>query len=607
MLQYFLLGAQFGSQPPESAAPGEVNPMAELSSEPRRWIGHFLAVIAVLTVPAAVLAQQIPQQELQFVTQPFAAPATVRVHSDGVQMDVVVRDAKGHLVSGLTRQDFEVYDKGKLQRLAQFTIVSAPGAASEGNSASVAASSKAVAVAVSSRYIGLFFDDRSTPFGDLRYAQNAAEQFVQKDLHIGDKVGVFTASGSPQLDFSDNKPKLLTAIESVRPHVLSVPVVRPPCVQYPLGPYASYLIVDEADLEVMNLYTCHDTPFSASEQAAVPETPAELELHAETILSSANIITKSTLDALGSVVTHLAEMSGSRILVLASSGFFTDTTHAEIDELTNEALAGNVVINSLDAKGLVASAPGEDVQDASFSKAPASEEEKQLLNKQRESFDDVMVVLARDTGGIFFHNNNDLDFGLREMAAVPDVSYRLGFSPTNLKPEGEFHALKVKLAVSGPFQIQSRRGYFAPTPTAERAEDQADAFKDEIMKSDQLSALPAEVGAEAGRLPGGGAGFQISLRVDPRALSFRKDHGKHLDQLNLITALFDRDGNFVTGESGEVRMALSNHSLNALTQRGLNATIVLQAPGGNYRLRVVIEDVASGKTFAASRSVTMPR
>ncbi len=34
--------------------------------------------------------------------------------------------------------------------------------------------------------------------------------------------------------------------------------------------------------------------------------------------------------------------------------------------------------------------------------------------------DDVMADLARDTGGVFFHNNNDLDLGLREMASVPD-------------------------------------------------------------------------------------------------------------------------------------------------------------------------------------------
>lgn len=588
------------------------NDIAELPSQPGTWIGRLLVVLFLLMAPAVLLPQQIPQQELQFVTQPYAPAATLHVHGDVVQMDVIVRDAKGHAVSGLTRTDFQIYDKGKPQKLGEFAVMSASGPATASNpapvsnSAPVVVSSGPSAIAARPRYIGLFFDDRSTPFSDLRYAQNAAVKFVREDLHAGDKVGILAASGSPKLDFTDEVPKLLTSIEAVRPQPVRVPEVRPPCVQSPLGPYAAYLIVDQTDLQTLALYTCRSTQFSASAQAAVPEKPAEIELQAEAVLSSANITTKSTLDALGSLVAHLAEMSGSRILVLTSSGFFTETTHAQIDELTDEALAGNVVINSLDAKGLAEPTPGGGTEESPILNVSASENEKQLLRKQRESLDDVMVVLARDTGGIFFHNNNDLDLGLREMAAVPEVSYRLGFSPENLKPDGEFHTLKVKLAVPGSFEIQSRRGYFAPTPAAAKSENAANAFNDEVMKRDQLSALPVGVGVEVGRLPAGRAGLQISLRVDPRVLSFQKDHGRRLDKLNLITALFDLDGNFVTGESGVVSMALSNQALSALTQRGLNATIVLQAPEGSYRLRVVMEDASSGKMFAASHPVSMP-
>jgi hypothetical protein len=53
-------------------------------------------------------------------------------------------------------------------------------------------------------------------------------------------------------------------------------------------------------------------------------------------------------------------------------------------------------------------------------------------------------------------------------------------------------------------------------------------------------------------------------------------------------------------------MALSNESLDALTQLGLNATIVLPAAKGNYRLRVVMENAADGKIFATSKPVAIP-
>lgn len=56
------------------------------------------------------------------------------------------------------------------------------------------------------------------------------------------------------------------------------------------------------------------------------------------------------------------------------------------------------------------------------------------------------------------------------MASVPEISYRIGFSPANLKPDGKFHDLKVKLTVPGSFDIQARRSYFAPTEAAAKAE-----------------------------------------------------------------------------------------------------------------------------------------
>lgn len=559
------------------------------------------ALLLFLLFALLVSGQQIPEQELRFDAQPYTPPATLRVQKNIVQVDVVVRDGKGEPVAGLTQQDFKVYDKGKEQNISQFTVVNAPPPLAPTSSAHTSTSPTAAPAAATSRYIALFFDDRTTPFSDLAYAKQAAEKFVREGLHQGDKVGVFTASASTSLDFTDDREKLLLTIESV--HVQPIGLRSADCPgalrQYPMGPYAAYLIIEEGDTEARRLYLCGgDTP----------STEAETETIARTVLSSTENIAKSSLESLDFVVGQLARFSGQRIVVLTSSGFFTASVQQQIDEVTSDALQADVVINSLDAKGLVARAPGGDAKESSLNAGglPVSEYEKQLLKKQRDEMDDVMDVLAWDTSGIFFHNNNDLDLGLREMASVPEISYRIGFSPANLKPDGKFHDLKVKLTVPGSFDIQARRGYFAPTEAAAKAEGEADTFNNEVMKSDELNALPAEIGAQAGRLAAGGTGFQISLRVDPRALSFQKSHGRHFDKLNLITALFSSDGKFVTGEMGIVNMALSNKSLDDLSQRGLNATIVLQAPEGNYRLRVVIEDDASGKTFAATKAVQIP-
>ena len=608
---------------------GELRTFTFPNCEARGWMVRWVArvitgVLAIAVLSVITAAQQIPEQELKFDTQPYTPAAALRIHRDVIQVDVVVRDAKGQAVGALKQQDFKVYDKGKERSITQFTveraapkIVSrATSTSAPSTSAAMNAPSPAAATPSQQRFIALFFDDRNTPFSDLAYAREAAEKFVQENLHQGDKVGVFTASASTALDFTDDKQQVLKTIESVHMQPVGLRSANCPGAlrEFPMGPYAAHLIIDEGDTEARSLYLCGGN---------TPSTQAETEILARTVLSSAEVISKSSLGSLDSVIGHLSQMPGHRIVVLTSSGFFTASLQPQLDQVTGDALDAGVVINSLDAKGLVARAPGGQAKDSPMNSGamggsglgdsplasggvPASEYEKQLLKKQQDEMDDVMADLARDTGGVFFHNNNDLDLGLREMAAVPDVSYRLGFSPVDLKADGKFHDLKVKLTVPGQFQIQARRGYFAPTEATQRAEGRADTFADEVLKTDSIEGIPAEVTAQPGQLPSGGTGLQVSLHVDVGALSFQKAQGRHMDKLTVVSALFDSKGDFVTGEMGVVDMALKNDTLAALTKRGLNTTMVLQAPEGKYRLRLVVEEAGSGKMFAVTRPGDIP-
>jgi hypothetical protein len=54
---------------------------------------------------------------------------------------------------------------------------------------------------------------------------------------------------------------------------------------------------------------------------------------------------------------------------------------------------------------------------------------------------DVMADLAYSTGGIYFHNNNDLEEGFRQTAERPEYIYVLGFLTQKL--DSKFHKLKV--------------------------------------------------------------------------------------------------------------------------------------------------------------------
>jgi hypothetical protein len=102
--------------------------------------------------------------------------------------------------------------------------------------------------------------------------------------------------------------------------------------------------------------------------------------------------------------------------------------------------------------------------------------QSQGIRTQSES-NDTMAILAASTGGLFFHNNNDLDLGLREHCLLPEYSYSLAFVPPGA-PDGKYHPLKVRLKQSGGYEVQARPGYFAAAinaaepPPAERRIDQ---------------------------------------------------------------------------------------------------------------------------------------
>ena len=70
----------------------------------------------------ALLAGLIAQAE-----QTARQPPVFRARTELVQIDVVVVDAEGHVLQGLTERDFQIFDRGRPQRIAAFEEISHEG------------------------------------------------------------------------------------------------------------------------------------------------------------------------------------------------------------------------------------------------------------------------------------------------------------------------------------------------------------------------------------------------------------------------------------------------------------------------------------------------
>jgi len=218
----------------------------------------------------------------------------------------------------------------------------------------------------------------------------------------------------------------------------------------------------------------------------------------------------------------------------------------------------------------------------------------------------VLRSLAIDSGGVFFHNSNDLEEGFQKVGGLPEVYYILGFSPENLKFDGRFHNLKVNLNTREKYAVQARTGYYAPAKPADPAAQAKEEIEQAIFSRDELNELPVEMHTQFFKLANLDARLSVLTRLDLRFVQFRKESGRNLNNLTIVAALFDRDGKYVTGKEKRLEFRLLDGSLERLARSGMTAKISFDVRPGTYMVRQVVRDSEGAQLSAINRTVEIP-
>ncbi len=458
------------------------------------------------------------------------------------------------------------------------------------------------------RYIALVFDDISMPAPDAVNSRRAAEQFVRESLSVQDLVGVFTTSALVIQNFTGDRDALIGALAKVQSHFRRPDYGPGTCPQ--IGVYQAYMILRSEgvhspylDLALDQIKVCPNAHCQGSGSNAV----GCIEAQARETVALAEQYGLDSFGVIDDVIRALSKTSGQKIMLLASTGFWSQTLPQQRERVIDAALHAGVVINALDAKGLhmqgyFASSEGPPItmrgSDAML--------QQEFNIRQSDMLDDPLAMLADATGGRFFHNNNDLGRGLREMAAVPEVSYVLGFSPDNPKPDGKFHELKVIVIGHKDYTVTTRKGYFVPLPEKHPERTAAGRrveLDHEVLAGGARNAIPVELDTEATSDNSGGGILKVSLKINIQRLPFARRNDRSVQRLILVTALFDTKNHFLKGVQGIMDLDLTDATLAQLSTRGLDAKLSLQAPPGTYRLRQVVQEEASGRLTALDRQV----
>ncbi|HVU47625.1 MAG TPA: VWA domain-containing protein [Terracidiphilus sp.] len=407
---------------------------------------------------------------------PGESGMTLHVNVNSLLVPTVVLNKNGEAVGDLGETDFVVTDNGRQRKITGFTLVrGVASGAKDGEAKSAMAESTGGAASMASepqrdRYLVFLFDDRHMNVADLSLIKKAASRLFERPLPEGEYADVLSLMGADS-GISREDAALESAVMKLASHQVSQNVKENcPNVDY----YAADQIIrhhnaEDFQLAVQNAKQCSmlqanasssTDPYSAIDNPTDPFQRAAMRA-AENALATGDEDARESLLAVRNVMQAMSKMPGQRIVILVSPGLLalSEETKELESQIMDIAAASEVTINALDARGLVGAGFDASQGGTSLGLVTGQLVQEQIVSMQVSQ--GVLSELAAGTGGRFFHDNNDLQGGLEKLAAAPEYLYLLEVSLQDVKANGSYHQLRVRVDRPG-VEVLARKGYAAP-------------------------------------------------------------------------------------------------------------------------------------------------
>jgi VWFA-related protein len=550
--------------------------------------------------PPADTSQNAPKPDAKAPNDEIVShesPATFKVRVNLVLVRVVVRDDKGKLVSNLKKEDFQLSDNRKPQVISSFSVetpASHTTALNTGPAETTSEPTPEKAPELPQRFVALYFDDLHLSTSDVMVSRQAAMKLFGT-MRAGDRFAISTSSGQIVQDFTANRENLEDTLKRIVPRLLSQ---SSPTDCPPMTNYEAYEILDVHDPTALQMAMQDVRQCIPAADARTAQNMAEAAAQRKLDIEESQLqITYQNLEAL---IRTMSALPGQRIIAMMSPGFFVTPVMHWSGEIVDRATKTNIVLNTIDARGLYVSS----VYDASNS-APESPVKTRFMLEEETIQDEVLGELADGTGGLFIHNRNDIDQGLLQAAAEPEVSYLLGFAPQNLKLDGNYHNLKVTLVNKQKWALQARHGYFAPRGESNPEAAAKEEIQQAVFSQEELHELPVECRTQFFK-GADGAHLSVVAHVGTKDLKFRKADERNQDKLTITTAVFDENGNMLTGKQTVLELQLKEATLERLNSTGLNVKSSFDLQPGSFLVRIVVRDSEGAQMGATNRGVVIP-
>jgi len=562
----------------------------------RGWsfgVRTLLGLAAALVLAWSATLAQTPQVGTGTQQPPGGPPGFVlRSQRNVVLVDVRVWDKQGKPVTDLRKDDFRVYEDGvrqtitsfsleNIERLQQATAEAGPPLIIDLAKLPPAQAPQALQ---DHRLLIMFFDLSSLAPDDLLRAVKAAADFAHTRMTSADLVAIVIYTSSLRLlqNFTNDRDVLDKALKTIR-----------------MGEESSALSAAGAQGETGTINAAGQEVVAQNVSAAF--TPDETEF---------NIFnTDQKLAATESLARMLRDVPGRKSVIHFSNGVERTgvENQAQLRATIDAANQANFSLYTVDARGLMALPAGGDASSAS--PAGTGVYTGQAVFSQLSSLRgsrETLASLAADTGGRTFYDLNDLGQAFRKVQVENSSYYLLGNSPANLRSDGRFRRLRVKVDRPG-LRVASRPGHFAPKNFRQFTREDKELQLRQALEFDQpFLDLPFVVDT-AYFLPGNkNYNVVLAAKIPASAVSVLNKSARHQTEFDFIWRITDPKGSV----AGVLRDTLPVKLSEETYQRLLSGNVLYKGGivllPGNYRLKVVVRENQSGKMGTFEQPLALP-
>jgi VWFA-related protein len=521
-----------------------------------------------------------------------------------VQVNVIVKDRHGHLVSGLARRDFTIFDNGRRQTISIFKVeetrpVSAltskfPPDVFSNIPERQLGSSPAVTV--------ILLDGLNTKWSDQAYARQQVIKFLLQ-LQPGDRVALYTLGLHLRIlhDFTTDASSLVRALARYRGHI-------------PMGLAASETSTSSGSVSG-GAGAGQSVAATRQQQSLVTLEQWMQRAAAVEANYYMNRRIKLTVNALIAIANHLQGIPGRKNLIWVSGGFpmwrgldqalqsgsfETGNVRGYGPEISRAAEAlnnVNLAIYPVDARGLMAE-PGFGAAHSMLN-ARANRPNFTMPAVSTQNFD-TMDDLAELTGGRAFYNTNDIQGAIRRVVDDSRLTYALGYYPENRNWNGQYRKIRVKVDHGG-LRLQYRHGYTAVPEAPLSAPEGREALDDAVFSPLDATGvgvavriLPQKPGASESHA------VRVFTWIDPQDVSLTTEGGRSKGSLTVVTAEFSPQGENLKGRFQTITLNLDAAARKKFLAGGMMMGELLPVVPKAERVRVVVRDDPTGQIGSVS-------